>query len=451
MSTFLAGATPAGLLADAEALVEQRRWVEVEQLQVVLAWADTFSGDPQAEPGAVPVRHGGPRLIVLGGEGTPAVADLPLVELAIARCESVHATRRATADALDLRHRLPAVWVGVQALRCEVWVARKVAAMSRRLTAAQATIVDHAVAEALDQAPGRILAIAEATVIEADVAAHEERIAANKQRKGVWFPTARPADEEEMAGLATLVARIDEADARAHARIVEDLAAALEAQADEPMPADHWRAEAFAMLADPAAVLAFLKGDDAPPRSAGLAEVVVHVAVDHDGDLGVVARVECLGPRTMSQVRELLAPHASVAVQPVIDLHEGRSVNGYEHPSDVRRRTELRTLGDVFPHATAVAGSGRRPPDHDHTAPYERGGPPGQTGDHNDSPLTRHHHRAKTHGGYEVHQLGPNRWIWRTPHGLCRLVTATGTTSLSPVEFHLRSRLDPEIRLDLAA
>ena len=119
----------------------------------------------------------------------------------------------------------------------------------------------------------------------------------------------------------------------------------------------------------------------------------------------------------------------------MIDLHHGRSVNGYEHPTDVKTRTELRTLGDVFPHATTLFGQGKRSPDHDHTVPYDRHGPPGQTGDHNDTPLTRTHHRAKTHLGYELHQLGPDQWIWRTPHGLHRHVTSAGTRPLTPGEY----------------
>ncbi|MBM0127979.1 hypothetical protein [Pimelobacter simplex] len=88
--------------------------------------------------------------------------------------------------------------------------------MFRRLDRHQVCIVDTAVAAALDEAPARILTIAEAKVIEAD--------------------------------------------ALEHARVVEDLATALAehaappAEGEEPLGMDHWRAEAFAMLADPAAV-----------------------------------------------------------------------------------------------------------------------------------------------------------------------------------------------------
>ncbi|KRA29866.1 hypothetical protein [Nocardioides sp. Root614] len=105
----------------------------------------------------------------------------------------------------------------------------------------------------------------------------------------------------------------------------------------------------------------------------------------------------------------------------------------------------------MFPHATGLFTKTGRAPDHDHTTPYGKHGPPGQTGDHNDTPLRRHHHRAKTHAGYTVHQLGPDRWIWRTPHGLHRLVTTSGTTSITRGEFHALRTLAVHLAGDYAA
>jgi hypothetical protein len=160
------------------------------------------------------------------------------------------------------------MWEGVKTGRCEVWVVRRVARMSRTLDRHQARIVDTAVAAALDQAPSRILAIAEAKVIEADPLAHQARINKNQQQKGVWYPQPRPGSQIDnpdnpgnTAGIGTVFARLDEADALAHQQTVHDLAAALAEHAtppiddQEPLSMDHWRAEAFAMLADPAAVL----------------------------------------------------------------------------------------------------------------------------------------------------------------------------------------------------
>ncbi|MBM0127980.1 hypothetical protein [Pimelobacter simplex] len=135
-----------------------------------------------------------------------------------------------------------------------------------------------------------------------------------------------------------------------------------------------------------------------------------------------------------------------------LDLHAGRSVNGYEHPTDVKIRTELRAVGDVFPHATGLFTQHGRAPDRDDTTSYDKPGPPGQTGDHDDAPMSRRHHRAKTHvPGYTVLQLGPDRWVWGTPHGLFRLVTTTGTTAITGAEYQLHAQHALALADDYAA
>jgi hypothetical protein len=141
------------------------------------------------------------------------------------------------------------------------------------------------------------------------------------------------------------------------------------------------------------------------------------------GETRGVARVEGVGPVLLEQLSELLGGR-DLTVQPVIDLALVKSVRGYEHPTAMRRRTLLRTLGDVFPHSTS---SGTRRLDHDHPTPYDTDGPPGQTSDLNDGPLTRKHHRAKTHLGYQCEQIGLGVYRWTTPHGLVRIVGPTGT------------------------
>jgi hypothetical protein len=140
-----------------------------------------------------------------------------------------------------------------------------------------------------------------------------------------------------------------------------------------------------------------------------------------------VARVEELGPLLVDQVVRLLA-HAHVEIKPVVDLADQIRVNAYEHPELVKERVHLRTVGEVFPHASRVS----RRTDMDHPVEYDEHGPDGQTGDHNAAPLGRTHHRAKTHLGYRLRQLGPDDYVWRTPHGLFRRVNHTGTHPLDP-------------------
>jgi hypothetical protein len=79
------------------------------------------------------------------------------------------ALRTLAGQALDLRHRLPRLWEATRALLVEPWVAQKIATMTRPLTAEQARLVDAAVVEAIEESPGRMLAIAEAKTIEADL------------------------------------------------------------------------------------------------------------------------------------------------------------------------------------------------------------------------------------------------------------------------------------------
>ena len=58
----------------------------------------------------------------------------------------------------------------------------------------------------------------------------------------------------------------------------------------------------------------------------------------------------------------------------------------------------------------------------DHPIEWQENGPDGQTGDHDAAPLSRTNHRAKTHLGYRLRQIGPDDYVWRTPHGLNRRV-----------------------------
>ena len=74
-----------------------------------------------------------------------------------------------------------------------------------------------------------------------------------------------------------------------------------------------------------------------------------------------------------------------------------------------------------------MTGVGRPGVDTDHPRPYDDTGPPGQTSDANAQPLTRGHHRAKTHLPYLVWIIDATTKLWRTPSGLWRIVDHHGT------------------------
>ena len=441
----------------------RRRAVEVEDLLLVAHWADLHAADPKRAPGG---RRNwdcrGDRLVQLGGEGTPLVQELCLPELAIARGVHLLTMRAAVADVLDLRHRLPRTWAVVKSLRGEPWLARRIAVMSRSLSPTAVGVVDEAVADALaGEAPARVLAIAEAKVIEADRAAHAAKVEAERRRRYVGLSRI---DEH---GLRQVIARVEAGDAAwvdaMVDRVADILATRPDLHPDSPEAGrDELRAIAFGWLARPAELLTLLleaqaekqasapEGEEhdedahepAASRATSLSarslalltstdltrlrpKVVLYVHLHEAALAGVapgVARVEGLGPHSLEQVTRLVG-HSQVVVKPVIDLHDRISVNAYEHPEAVKERLHLITPGEAFPHATRCS----RRVDIDHPVPFDPHGPPGQTGDHNAAPLSRTHHRARTHLGYRVTQLGPGEYLWRTPHGLHRLVDARGT------------------------
>jgi hypothetical protein len=195
---------------------------------------------------------------------------------------------------------------------------------------------------------------------------------------------------------------------------------------------DELRSVALGWLAHPEDVVALLAGADEPlGHGAKTRRAVVHVHLHQAALQGTtgVARVEEIGPLLLDELTGLLG-HARITLAPVIDLATSVSVNAYEHPEAVKDRTHLRTVGEVFPHAQTIS----RYTDIDHPDAFDAHGPPGQSGDHNAAPLGRRSHRAKTHLAYRTRQLGLARYLWRSLHGLQRLVDATGTHELDTAQ-----------------
>jgi hypothetical protein len=403
-----------------ETALRRRRQAEVDDLLLVLHYADLHSSIA-AERGP-----GGEQLGDLGGDGTPGMAELAIVELAVARQVHTNSARAVVADSLDLRHRLPRVLDKATSLEAEVWVARRIASMTRHLSWEAVRVVDLAVADAIGtQSPARVLELAAAKVIEVDRAAHEERIEAERRRRYVGM--SRVDD----TGLRTVIARVDATEA---AGVDARIARVAELLAERPeyadLGADELRAEAFGWLSRPEDVVALEAGDPTPRRHGQRVVLYVHL---HEAALdGVVgtARVEGLGPHTLAQLQRLVG-HRHITVKPVIDLNEQTSVNAYEYPEAMKERIHLRWAGDAFPHATRTT----RSVDHDHPTSYDKDGPPGQTNSHTGQPLSRTAHRAKTHLGYRCRAVPTGEVLWRTPHGLHRLVDAVGTHTIDAHEY----------------
>ncbi|NEN80691.1 hypothetical protein G3T38_20775, partial [Nocardioides zeae] len=248
--------SPRGLLDAAAEAVRARRLAEVRDLEVIAAWAAVHSGESTGL-----VRRMNP-LVTVGGEGTPRVQDHALGEIALARSSGVAATINALADVLDLQHRLPLTWAVVREGGAEVYVARKVARMSRHLPGAVVGVVDAAVARMIaTEAPGRVLTVAEGKVIEADPALHEQRVEEEKRRRYVAL------GRSDEFGLRTLIARLDAGDA-AWVQATVTRVAEIITPGHPDATADEVRAIALGYLARPAELLALLVEHEATASQA---------------------------------------------------------------------------------------------------------------------------------------------------------------------------------------
>lgn len=415
------------VLARVEANLVAVRVAEFERLQLAREWALAHVvSDPDrlADPRRRPMS--------LGAVGLP-VDEYAAAELAAALEVHPLAGRHLMADAVDIEARLPHAWAALEASRLEVWVARKIAAVTSDLSEDKARWVDAAIADLLGTLPpSRLLRLVEARVVEADQALADQKADQAAASRSVWLS---PGDDH---GTRTLVVRGASADVRRFHGTVDHLAHLLGEHGSAEQrgrPLDELRAEAVTLLASPLAALKLMvgAGEDACPgavaeaiRAAGAAKLrpqaVVYVHITPGALLGRgVARAEDLGPLTRQQLVDVLGHH-QVSLRPVVDLNEGMAVDCYEVPAVIDERLQLIKPYDVFPFASSMS----RRLDRDHTVPYDDEGPPGQTTEPNLGKMTRHHHRIKTHGGWRVRQEG-RRFTWTTPHGRVFVTDREGT------------------------
>jgi hypothetical protein len=457
MDDNLSDLDKAGLLAASSEAVRARRLAEVRDLQVLLEWARAHSGEPD---------HHRDRLLELAGEGAPQVQEYCLGEIALARGTGVTATVNALVETMNLVYRMPETWKVLEAGDAEVGIARRVARLSSHLPLAVMPVVDKAVARVIaHESGGRVLELAEARIIEAAPELHASRVEGEMRKRYVT------SSRTDVYGLRTVIARCEAGDVvwieATTSRVVEIITPLhpgatadelrsiafgylarpaellqlllenreeqdeLDLGLEEPVTAEATRTRAMAMPAD---LLEALKDLDLSPLAP---KAVLYVHLHHaavNGDATGVACIEGLGPRTYASLAELLA-RTDLVVKPVIDLSNRVRTTAYEHPESLKELVHLTTNGDYWPFATSTS----RKVDYDHPVPYDaeqdiRGGPPGQTGNHNSGPLGRRHHRWKTHGGYRSRQCGAGRYVWLTPHGLGFLVDHRGTRRISRQE-----------------
>ena len=440
-----------------DAQVELRR-AEWHELALAAHWADLHDEHTLA-PG--PVLPGTERAVRLGGPGTPPVAEFAAAELGVLMGIGPVSAENLVRDALDLRHRHPALWAALAAGKGRVWKARKVARMVHAvgLTLEQARAVDAATTPYVDALPWKPFSdLVEAKIIEADPAAAEARRVAESLARFV-----RTGQSDEL-GLKTMVVRANAGDVIFFVAMCDRIAACLAADGDAD-PVDVRRSKAVGLLAQPALALALLQRhaaaapidveepvEEGAPETAAPQEpvpfpvdphrlrpqVTLYVRMSEESlaagsgvaVCGGSGAARSVGVLTVQAVKDLLG-HARVTVRPVLDLREQLPVDAYEVPAGMREALKLSRLSSVFPFSHTTAE-----PDLDHTTAYlppEKGGPPGQTRTDNLGPLTRFTHRVKTHGrGWRHRQPVPGVYLWRTPHGYWFRVDRHGSRPLPP-------------------
>lgn len=180
-------------------------------------------------------------------------------------------------------------------------------------------------------------------------------------------------------------------------------------------------------------VLAALDGFD-PVRLDPVSVFHIHVGAEDLIEGQGLARMERVGPIVLGELRAWLGEpytYSKVHARPVLDLttqdsagrSAGPAIDRYEVPDRMREVVLEANPYEVFPWGTLPT----RRCDLDHIRPYDPDGSPGQTSVENLAPLSRRHHRIKTHGGWILRHPRPGEYWWRTPTGHWFSVTRDGT------------------------
>ena len=348
---------------------------EIRILELALDWA-AIHGPGDAES------LGFERGVLVAGEGTPEVGEFCAHEFAAALNLSTESGRSLIADAVELAHRLPRVWVRVKAGDLPPWRARRISSSTFCLPPEGAEYVDRHVARFAHKVGiAQLDRLVEEALVRFDPAQAEQRRLESADNRHVTIYTNHVGFD----GTVHLQGELDLADALDLDAALSDGAARL-AELGCQDSLDVRRAHALGELArstDPTLPL--------PGR-----EVVLNVHVSDTAltsDEGPhLARVENTRSFvSVDQVRTWCGtPGTTITVRPVLDLNEHLSGTAYETPDRLVEQSALVDETCVFPWCTRPA----RRTDCDHVIPHAEGG---TTCSCNIARLCRRHHRLKTH------------------------------------------------------
>ena len=220
---------------------------ETRRLDIAAHWADLHPGDAVAKAGCPaansrPARRG----------RHPTVGDFAPAELGCALRISDGSAARLIGDALDLRHRLPSIWVAAQAGQVPAYQARHIAHATRHLTMAQAGWVDRQLAPTLGAvAWGRLQTLLEAAIYQADP------MEPNKKQKPPHSERFVRLGRASEHGLKLIIARATAGDAIWFKATIDRIADILAHDGDLD-PVEIRRSKAIGILAQPAQALQLL-------------------------------------------------------------------------------------------------------------------------------------------------------------------------------------------------
>ncbi|MDQ6686207.1 MAG: HNH endonuclease [Actinomycetota bacterium] len=414
-----------GVLDALGATAAQERRLAAEKLRLVVEWAMTHPGTVEDcaswEPALRPRMSGQEDgLDHLGGEGTPAVAEFAVEQLATRLGISTGTAMSLVADSLNLAFRHPVLWGRVQSGDCPGWVARKIAAACGTLPAAAAGWVDAEVGHPAGRtAWSRIeakIAYATAKWDPARTSAAEAQ-AMDSRHLDLDLPTPTESFFGGSAATAFLRGRLGLADAVKFEALVAATAADLAACGDTAS-LDVRRAKALGRIADRLITgsldLDLDTGVPQPSATEGVATT-----------LTPVGWAEKIGPVSVDLIKSWLG-QTNPVIRPVLDLNRTDPVDAHDPPPWMRELVVLRDAHCVFP------GCGRdaRGCDLDHINSYQpisQGGPPGQTSPANLAPLCRRHHRCKTFTRWRYHRRRDGTYEWTDPNRVSQVVDPADT------------------------
>ena len=406
---------------------------EAAQAQALLDLATEAEWDETAE-----FDMHGTRPLRIGADGTRLVDEHLPLEVAAALGISATAAIWLIRDILNLAARHPRLWQTVQARLFPLWRARTIAQLveAASLNQEEAHAVDALIADAVGRVGWRRLCQRLRTAM-LQVAPDRLRAQAEASQATRYIRLGTLSDDPATSYLA---GRLDTSVARDFDDLLNRVADGLSARG-ETGDRDLLRSQAIGAIAtDPGAVADLLDctvspaveptGTHPKPAKQHKKRRPHQLYVHLPATLGpnAVADIETMGPVLADQLGRILGDRP-IKLTPVLHLADGAEpvADSYQIPQRVREHVLVRDRFDIFPYSTHQA----RGCDLDHTAPYVDG-VPRQTRPSNLGPLTRRAHRAKTHGGWQLHQPCPGVFWWTTPHGQIYRVTPDGTTNLTP-------------------